>query len=199
MPRIATGCRHCGIAVTPGPEPICRDCYDNPPVWQAGYAVATYRNAARDLVLRLKHGGDEGLAQIAANMMLSAHRQSLVDVDRIFAMPLHWRRRLSRGYNQSALMAGHLAKGLGVKIDRHSLVRTRHTRPQSADFDAGARRANVADAFAYRGSDLTGQRVLIVDDVLTSGASLSAAAHAIMPANPRQIDIIVFARAPQKH
>jgi ComF family protein len=116
------------------------------------------------------------------------------DFDVIVPIPLHPSRQRKRGYNQALLLARELGRRLEKPVEEKSLVRTRHTRPQ-VDLDASARYANVKGAFRCTGGSLAGKRVLLVDDVFTSGATLRAATAALREGGVSAIWAYTLARA----
>ncbi|MEM8681869.1 MAG: phosphoribosyltransferase family protein [Pseudomonadota bacterium] len=116
------------------------------------------------------------------------------DIDAVVAMPMHWRRRVERGFNQAALLAAPLARELGVPM-LTGVSKTRHTRPQSS-LSVRERRRNLAGAFACARS-VDARHVLIVDDVLTSGQSAGHLTHALRAAGAQAVSVLVIARASQ--
>lgn len=191
-------CNRCGVPVateTP-PETICAVCTARPPRWQRARAALIYDEYARRPVLDLKRAGRrDGLSLLAA-WMGRAGEDLLAEAELIVPVPLHYSRLVMRGYNQSAWLAQALGRQAGVAVSVDALKRTRRT-PSQAGLSGRARRRNVTGAFAVRRSWLKrvrGRHVLLVDDVLTSGATLSACTRALKRAGARQIDVIVLAR-----
>jgi ComF family protein len=113
-------------------------------------------------------------------------------------VPLHWRRRLQRGFNQSALLAGAVARRYGIPV-RSALRRTRAT-PTQAGLTHAGRRSNVAGAFRVaRPETVAGRRVLLVDDVMTTGATASACAAALKRAGARYVALLTLARVDRRN
>lgn len=108
-----------------------------------------------------------------------------LQADLVLAVPLHRRRRLERGFNQAEVLAQHVAGQIGVAVS-HGLKRVRYTPPQAKQ-DGEERRKNVKDAFVWKGEGLAGKQVLLVDDVVTTGATLSACAEALYAAGAREV------------
>jgi ComF family protein len=142
-----------------------------------------------------KYGGDKAALRALAALTSGRLGHLLTAVpDAVIAVPLGSRRRRQRGYNQSEIIAGVIASERGV-LTCTGLERVRDTPPQS-ERDEGARRRNVAGAFAWRGASLASARLWLVDDVLTTGATIEAAAAALEDAGAARIDVIVVAVVP---
>lgn len=192
-------CDACGTPLpgeTDGAVEFCDDCTVILRPWHRGRAALIYKGNARKMVLALKHGDRQELAIPAARWMY-ASAQSIIDRDTVIVpVPAHWTRLLRRRYNQAVLLARELGKLGGLKVLPTALVRQRHTPVQDGK-GRDARFRNVADAIAphpRRGAALGGKRVLIVDDVMTSGATLSAATQACHAAGATQVCVVALAR-----
>ncbi|EYD73215.1 ComF family protein [Limimaricola hongkongensis] len=191
----------CGLCARPLPgeaEPglVCDDCHAQPPPWGAGRAVLRYRDGARRLVLALKHGDRTDLARPMGGWMARAAADLVRPGMLVVPVPLHRGRLWRRRYNQSALLAARLARELRIDRCPDALWRRRPT--PSLSGDAGARHAALAGAIAphpRRGARMRGRPVLLVDDVLTSGATLAACARAARAAGAEEICVIALARA----
>jgi ComF family protein len=131
-------------------------------------------------------------------LFATQQRQPLQSARLIIPVPLHAARERERGFNQAAQLARELAQLSGLQLDEHSVTRRAHTERHRAGMDGKARRKSVADAFAIRHSDLIkGQRVLLVDDVFTTGATVSACALALKGAGAGGVYVLTLARAAQ--
>jgi len=178
---------------------LCGPCARRPPAFDRLLAAWSYRPPIDEVVRRLKYGRLEFLAQDLAAGMARVAAAEAAGHDWVAAVPLHWRRRLDRGYDQAALLARAVAGGIGLPY-RPALVRTRSTPPQAARSAAG-RRTNVAGAFRCRARHagaVRGARVLLVDDVATTGATLEAASSALRQAGAAHVTALVAALTPRR-
>lgn len=151
------------------------------------------RDGARDAVHSLKYRGVVALAEPMGRALAGAVRVWGVAADVVAPVPLHWRRQRSRGYNQSAEMGKVAAAALALPFEPALLRRIRPAPPQVRSGGLEDRRRNVEGAFAAR-CDAAGRRVLLVDDVATTGATMAACATALRTAGAAQIWGITFAR-----
>ncbi|GHC29827.1 MULTISPECIES: double zinc ribbon domain-containing protein [Gemmobacter] len=192
-------CDCCGTPL-PGEEggaPVqCDDCLTIARPWGRGRAVMLYRDNARRLVMALKHGDRLDLARPGAQWL---HRAAapLLQPDTLLApVPLHWLRLFRRRYNQSALLAAGLARLADLPHCPDLLVRRRNTRSQEGR-DREGRFRNLEEAIRVnerRRWQMEGRPVLLVDDVMTSGATLGACADACLAAGAARVDVVVLAR-----
>jgi predicted amidophosphoribosyltransferase len=155
-----------------------------------------YRDAGRSLVLALKHGDRTDLARAAGDWMAKA-AAGLVTADTVIVpVPLHWLRLLRRRYNQAALLALRMGRTLGCPVCPDALQRTRATRP----LDGHGREERVAALSGAirvhpgRRSRIAGRPVLLVDDVMTSGATFAAATEALLAAGATRVSVLALAR-----
>lgn len=185
-----------GSAMQGGASGLCTDCREHPPAWTAARAALRYDDQARRVLLPFKHGDRIETARALAPHMARAGATLLRAADWLVPVPLHRRRLLSRRYNQSALLAQALARLSGRPAVLDGLRRTRAT-PSLGHKTGTERRAEVSGAFVVRPSragQIADSRVLLIDDVMTSGATADACAHALLAAGAARVDVLVAAR-----
>lgn len=167
----------------------------DPPVFERARAVALYDDTACRMVHRLKYEDRLDLALAMGRMMAASGRELLAEADCVVPVPLHRWRLWRRRFNQAALLARPLARGAGLPYEPRVLARVRATRPQVGLSRAG-RAENLQGAFRVppeRRGGLQGRRVLLVDDVTTTGATANAAARALMRGGAAAVDLLTFA------
>jgi ComF family protein len=162
--------------------------------FDAVYSYGSYEGSLRKMIHLFKYGGVQPLARVFGNFLAAALPREL-RFDLIVPMPLHWTRRWRRRYNQAALLAREVSKRWNVPL-RNVVKRRRATTPQ-AGLSNAQRRENVSGAFRAT-RKLTGLHVLLVDDVLTTGASASACARALKRAGARRVTVLALARTDRR-
>lgn len=188
-PRV---CPRCG-APTPSGAP-CARCQRQPPVTRAILAPYPFEGAVRSAILRLKYDGRTRLADFLGSVLVEALQARPLDVDLIVPVPLWPARRRQRGFNQSELLAERVAEVTGWPLEPSALGRARDTLQQTR-LAARDRWRNVDSAFTVDPSiDLTGRRILLVDDVCTTGATLEACAAPLVRAGAWGVWAVVAAR-----
>jgi ComF family protein len=168
----------------------------NPPTYQRARAAVRFDEVARSLVHALKYGDRLDLAPLMGRWMARAGRTLLADADALVPVPLHWRRLWARRFNQSALLALTIAQESGVTVAETALRRVKAT-PQQVGLSQAERTLNVQGAFrvpAQGQAAVAGRRLVLVDDVLTTGATTEACARALLRAGAQSVDVLVFAR-----
>ena len=182
-------------------ETRCARCLANPPSYRRAAAIARYRSSAEDvpgtlpaLLRRHKYGLDQAVGRALAEYFGDDLPLDAREYDVVVPIPLHRRRLWWRGFNQAALLADEIARRLNLPIDPTAVARTRYTLPQTAR-DHDARRRNVRRAFAVKNAArLSGMRVLLVDDVMTTGATVDECSRAMLAAGVVSVDVFTLAR-----
>jgi ComF family protein len=198
----APHCLRCGVGFATmgeaGPQGECLGCMRRPPDFGRARAALRYDAGARPLILPFKHGDRTEFAPVLAAMMARAGATLLAGTDAILPVPLHRHRLVARRYNQSALLAACLARHSARPWLPDTLIRQRATAPLG-ELSAAGRIREVSGAFGIRPSRLSsiqGKRLLLIDDVMTSGATASACAMAALRAGAAAVDVLVAARVP---
>ena len=191
-------CERLGIPFTydPGPGIYSMQALAAPPAYTRARAAVRYDEVARTLVHALKYGDRLDLAPTMARWMARAGAELLQDADLVVPVPLHWRRLWARRFNQSATLAGLLAAQYGTPVSVTALKRIKAT-PQQVGLSKSERAANVQGAFRVDDAgkaEIARRHIVLVDDVLTSGATVDTCARAMLRAGARQVDVLVFAR-----
>ena len=180
----------------PGPDMLSMEAIADPPAYARARAAVRYDEVARTLVHALKYQDRTDLAPIMGRWMARAGRELLESADMLIPVPLHWRRAWHRRYNQSGALARVIGEQSGVKLRGDLLARVRATE-QQVGLSRAQRASNVQGAFEVsreRRGEVAGRRTVLIDDVLTSGATLDACARALLRAKAAQVDVLVFAR-----
>ena len=196
-------CACCGtpFEYDAGAGVLCAACIRRPPVYERARAVLVYDDASRSMILGFKHGDRTEAAPAFGRWLARAGADLLAEADIIAPVPLHWTRFWRRRYNQSALLAqavarGALTGGRHLPVIPDLLVRRRRT-PSQGGLGASARARNVRGAFRLKPkfqARLLGARVLLVDDVFTTGATVEACARVLLRAGAGAVDVLTLAR-----
>jgi len=195
-PVVEPLCRFCGRSTEATGAPagdLCADCRHAPPLLRQMRAPLRYAKPTDQLIHRLKYEGYFSLAQPLAGFLIAGWPHWDHPADLIIPIPLHPRRRRRRGYNQSELLARPLAEAVGLEHAPAALRRTRHTAPQ-VGLGPEARATNVKGAFEADPAVVVGRSVVLVDDVLTTGATMTAAAEALLAAGAQAVSAYCLAR-----
>lgn len=192
-------CQRCGVAFEVAElGPICQACEANPPLYRQARGALAYDKQGRRLILPFKHADRPELARVLAPHMARAGADLLRRADVLVPVPLHRRRLFQRRYNQAVLLAAELSRLSGVPVVRDALLRTKAT-ASLGDRSAAEREQEVADAFAVRHGRqecMTGRNILLIDDVMTSGATANACTALLLRSSAKAVDVLVAARVP---
>jgi ComF family protein len=190
-------CAACGVPfdLDPGLGALCGFCVSHPHRFARARAVLRYDAQSRPLILGFKHADRLEGAPAFAAWMARAGAELLADAELLVPVPLHRWRLASRRYNQAALLAGALAERSGVATAPLALVRRRSTPPQGR-MNHAARQRNLAGAIAPgpAAAAIVGRRVLLIDDVLTTGATADECARVLLAAGATAVDVLTLAR-----
>lgn len=179
-----------------GPDSVCGACLARPPRWDQARAALAYDDISRQAILELKYAGRRDGLAVMANWMTLAGQDVLDETDLIVPVPLHYRRLAKRGFNQAGWLAQKVAGQTGIPVSVDALVRCKAT-PSQGGLTGRQRRQNVSGAFAVRKSRLKrveGARITLVDDVYTTGSTLSACSLMLKRAGAVSVNVLVLAR-----
>jgi len=190
-------CACCGLpfAFELGTGALCGACTREQPSYDRARSALRYDDGSRRLVLAFKHGDRLHGAPAFADWMRRAGAGLLADADLLMPVPLHWTRLLKRRYNQSAVLAHRIARGTADAVAPDWLVRRRRT-PSQGEFGPEGRRRNVRSAFALKpGRVVAGRKIVLIDDVFTTGATVEECARVLRRAGAQRIDVLTLARS----
>jgi ComF family protein len=197
-------CEVCGGALESAASDAsqCARCLAHPPRYRIARSIARYRTTAEDepgslpaLIRRHKYGLDQSVGRALVEYIGDELPVSAADYDVVMPVPLHWRRLWWRGFNQAALLAAEVARRLDLPLDTGAMSRKRFTPPQTSQHH-GERIRNVRRAFTVTNPDrVRNRRVLIVDDVMTTGATVDECARVLLAAGAACVDVFTLARA----
>ena len=189
-------CDGCGLAMPYQQAERCPACQAKPKAFQRCRAACVYDEHSRELVLKLKHADRTDLAGLFARWLLRSGVDLLEEAEAVVPVPVHRTRMLTRRYNQAAEIARPLARMAGLAYLPDALIRKRETDSQGGK-SASGRRRNVAAAFAVpetRRHRIVGRRIVLIDDVLTTGATAEGCARALLAAGAASVTLSVVAR-----
>lgn len=189
-------CDGCGLAQAYAADTRCPACQAKPKAFQRARAACVYDEHSRELILKLKHADRTDLSGLFARWLSRASADLLAEADAVVPVPIHRARLLRRRYNQAAEIARPLARLAGLAYLPDALVRKRDTASQGGK-SASGRRRNVAAAFTVPAGKrhlVEGKTIVLVDDVLTTGATAEGCARALMAAGAQSVSLSVVAR-----
>jgi ComF family protein len=191
-------CERLGIPFVydPGPGILSMEAIADPPSYNRARAAVRFDEISRALVHSLKYGDRLDLAPMMGRWVATAGRELLAEADALVPVPLHWRRLWARRFNQSAMLATTISAASGVPITAGALMRVKAT-VQQVGLSRAERGDNIQGAFKVPDAGkpaVAGRRLVLVDDVLTSGATVEGCARALLRAGAANVDVLVFAR-----
>lgn len=204
LPRIGHPCPLCGLPLpTPrsgAPESLvlhpCGQCLLAPPPYRRCIAPLLYRPPVAQLIAHFKYGGRLPCGRLLCDELLRRLRcEPDAKADLIVPVPLHWRRRWTRGFNQAEIIGDELSRALRIPLQTGLLARSRPAPPQQS-LSARQRRRNLRGAFVLRGSAPAGLDVALVDDVVTTGATAAEITGLLLEAGARSVQVWCLARTP---
>lgn len=193
-------CDGCGSPFEYDMGERCAACLARPRAFDAARAACLYDEVSRDPILKLKHADRLDLAPLLARWLSRSARELIEEADALAPVPLHPMRLLHRRYNQAAEIARPLSALTGLPYLPDALVRRRATESQGGKSGSGRKR-NVAGAFhvpASRAAQVAGRRILLIDDVMTTGATAEGCARALKAAGAARVDLAVVARVKER-
>jgi ComF family protein len=193
FPRIDSSCRHCGIPFAH--EGLCGDCLIAPPIFSRCIAALRYEPPISHLIGSFKYQGNFNYGRILSQVLIDRLKsEEIQSISALIPVPLHWRRRWQRGFNQSEIIADELSRTLLLPMQTHWLRKTHRGTPQQ-QLNADARQRNLLGAFSC-GRDVTGMHLAVVDDVVTTGATANAIARTLRDHGAASVQIWTLARTP---
>ena len=191
-------CERLGIPFVydPGPGILSMEAIADPPAYHRARAAVRFDEISRALVHAFKYGDRLDLAPMLGRWITHAGGELLADADALVPVPLHWRRGWARRFNQSAILAAAISRQSGVPVAAGALKRVKAT-AQQVGLSRSERAANVQGAFRVPDEGkaaIAGRRLIVVDDVLTSGATVDCCARALLRAGAGRVDVLTFAR-----
>ena len=197
LPITRFPCLRCALPMPHHVEQgICGTCLRQPPLWQRGVAPLLYRPPASQLLGGFKYRGRLQGGQLLIELLIGELRRTGCSPDLIVPVPLHWRRRWSRGFNQAELIADQVGTALQIPVVMKALRRTRQTTAQQS-LDATARARNLRGAFTLNRS-VAGLRVALVDDVVTTGATATELSRLLLKGGATAVELWALARTPME-
>ena len=197
LPALGPHCQRCALPLATVTSVPCGQCLKKAPDFQRLIAGWRYQGSAARLISQFKyqrqHSYGRVLADLLAEQILEAYEEQAMP-DLVVATPMHWLRRLKRGFNHSEQLASHLSQRLGIPVYR-DIRRVRNSKPQQT-LNAELRRHNLKSVFRAR-QLLDGQRIAVVDDVVTTGATANELSRTLLKAGAAEVHIWCLARTPK--
>lgn len=193
LPWILNECAQCSRPLVRAEDTFCGHCIAHPPVYQKAIVMFRYEGVVRQTIVRMKFHRSTASIRLLAGLMAEHLRHIDLESPLILPVPLHGKRMRQRGYNQSAEIAKELSSLLSWSVNLDLLAKSRHTLPQTG-LSGALRRKNVKGAFEVKGN-LSGQSVLLIDDVVTTDSTISECAAALLKAGAGQVFVCAVARS----
>jgi ComF family protein len=195
LPWIASHCRQCGLPLESKKDEICGNCIQNSPTFTRTVCPLRYEFPVDRLVQLFKFNRQLAAGRVLSHLMSQyATNQNLAYPDALIPVPLHSFRMIKRGFNQAYELGSYISKVLDIPLVTTSLRRHRNTRAQSG-LSRKQRRKNLRGAFYWHGSNRPGRHLALIDDVMTTGTTVSECARVLKKAGAKRVDVWVAARA----
>jgi ComF family protein len=186
-------CEKCGKPLNNHRLSYCYDCLKQDHIYTMGRAVYEYKGDVKEAIYRYKYYNRKEYGKIFAQMINRYYLNNLYwELDLIIAIPLHQDKFNKRGYNQSAVIATHLGKLMGIAVNNNLLIRRKNTLPQKELSDRG-RISNVKNAFYYNSDEICGNNILLIDDIYTTGSTIDSAASTLKANGAQNIYFLTIA------
>ena len=195
LPWLDRYCQHCALPMPSGAR-LCGECLHQPPPWRRCVAAFEYHSPVKQLIGRYKNHSDLACGRVLGELLggyLEASKPELPDL--LIAVPLHWRRQLMRGFNQSYDLARMLSARLGIPCSHRHLRKRRHTTAQH-NLPRDQRSRNLRGVFEVR-RPVAGLRIALIDDVVTTGSTAKAITQTLLQAGAKEVEIWCVARTPK--
>lgn len=181
-------CMRCGKPLNRENQEFCYDCERHPSAYERGYALWLHGGGVQRCIYQFKYHNRRIYGRFFAKELFSRYGEAVRrwDIATIIPIPLSRKKRRIRGYNQAEILAVEFGRMAGIPVDRRSLVRVRHTRPQK-QMNARERRTNVRNAFAWKGEKKIHGNVLLIDDIYTTGNTIESAARELKKAGAGKV------------
>ncbi len=187
-------CQFCGKPLPYKEAKVCASCLKKPPLYTCARSVLKYNEISKAIILPFKHADAVELAPLLSQWMNSRYSDLIITSDCLIPVPLHTKRLFKRKYNQSALLAKNLAKIHHKSYLPRVLRRTKNTQSQG-HMNANKRQENIKNAFQVSNSQqIKNKNVLIIDDVLTTGATVNECTKVLLKAGAKQVNVLTLAR-----
>ncbi len=187
-------CTRCGDVLTSNRRSFCKRCSEISPQFNQVRSCVFYQGDIRNAIRKLKYLGDLGLGECLADLLLELANQQTWNIDLVTCVPLDNQRKKDRGYNQAEYLGRPLAHKMGKPFFSNAISRIKYTQPQ-VGLSIADRIQNVDHAFSSEEFIVSGKSILIIDDVITTGATLNSCAAALLKGNAKNVYGITLARA----
>lgn len=189
-------CKICGLPFEIDTGMICIECMNKQPFFDQAIAVLEYDDNSKDIILKFKHYDVTYISKQLAIWMNRVAENEIKNSDMIIPVPIHFRKRLFRKYNQSELLAMELSKISGINYEPEILIKKRHTTAQE-DLSKKERKKNIVGTFdVKKNNKLSGKKIILIDDVFTTGSTVNECSKILRKNGAKHIIVLTIARVP---